>query len=604
MPSLTRPKALLLIGFWLALLPAAMLATSAGAIQAPNIEVTPASLSQALCSDQTATQPITICNTGDAPLIWRVTEDRLGTRRAALAARSSIPAGDSAPARGRAPAGRTASLGPAPRTGSAAAGQDAGRMPELPGMPAYAVDIYPDENLVMFDPATPGAWTIIGSVAGSLYVGGDFLNADPSVMYVLDYYTNNLYWLDTTTAAAAPIGPAIPVEGEWWTGMTSAADGTLYASSSSTVSSTLYTIDPDSGAATPIGPIDSPCIIAIAINYNGDMYGLDICTDELVKIDPDTGQITPIGPIGFNASYAQGMDFDEDTGILYLTAFNGNTYQGELRIADLHTGNTTLVGVFPGGAQVDSPAFVICCPGWWWLYEDPPGGTVEPGTCQRVDVNFMAPGFSPGDYPVGLRVRSNDPDEPTVIMPVTMTVLPPADISSVTYTAAGLHVAFDATAAGGPALTFAWDFGDGGTSNVEDPVHTYALGGCYTVTLDVSNGCGEDGWAGRVCVCEPAGGAGFRWSPPEPLVEQTVAFSATVEAGTPPFTFTWGWGDGTEPGSGQYTSHAYEATGTYSVTLTVDGACGQATAQAAVSVVARRFSVYLPLCVRRGGRGF
>jgi len=37
-----------------------------------------------------------------------------------------------------------------------------------------------------------------------------------------------------------------------------------------------------------------------------------------------------------------------------------------------------------------------------------------------------------------------------------------------------------------------WTFGDGATSNVSNPQHTYAVDGNYTVTLIASNECGED----------------------------------------------------------------------------------------------------------------
>ncbi len=37
-----------------------------------------------------------------------------------------------------------------------------------------------------------------------------------------------------------------------------------------------------------------------------------------------------------------------------------------------------------------------------------------------------------------------------------------------------------------------WDFGDGTTSTEQNPVHTYAVPGTYTVTLTVENGFGFD----------------------------------------------------------------------------------------------------------------
>ena len=60
-----------------------------------------------------------------------------------------------------------------------------------------------------------------------------------------------------------------------------------------------------------------------------------------------------IGSTGFDANYAQGMDYDDAAGILYLAAYNNSGSGGELRIADTSTGNTALVGGFPSAAEVD-----------------------------------------------------------------------------------------------------------------------------------------------------------------------------------------------------------------------------------------------------------
>ena len=42
------------------------------------------------------------------------------------------------------------------------------------------------------------------------------------------------------------------------------------------------------------------------------------------------------------------------------------------------------------------------------------------------------------------------------------------------------------------ASTYQWDFGDGNTSNLEDPSHVYANGGSYTVTLIADDGTSAD----------------------------------------------------------------------------------------------------------------
>ncbi len=56
-----------------------------------------------------------------------------------------------------------------------------------------------------------------------------------------------------------------------------------------------------------------------------------------------------------------------------------------------------------------------------------------------------------------------------------------------TYVADGYTVTFTNTSTVSGTVTYAWDFGDGGTSTEKDPVHTYAKKGEYSVTLTVTD---------------------------------------------------------------------------------------------------------------------
>lgn len=40
--------------------------------------------------------------------------------------------------------------------------------------------------------------------------------------------------------------------------------------------------------------------------------------------------------------------------------------------------------------------------------------------------------------------------------------------------------------------TWLWDFGDGGTSKLQNPQYTYTKVGTYTITLLIENICGWD----------------------------------------------------------------------------------------------------------------
>jgi PKD repeat protein len=219
---------------------------------------------------------------------------------------------------------------------------------------------------------------------------------------------------------------------------------------------------------------------------------------------------------------------------------------------------------------------------------------VPPGECTVVDVTFDSTGLTPGVYNGNLVIASNDPDTPEVTIPVQLTVLEPAAIANVTYTVTGVQVVFDATVTGSAPLTFAWTFGDGGTSNLEDPTHVYAATGCYTVTLTVSNECGQDTWQEQICVCEAVAGVDFTWMPTTPWVGETVDFSGSISAGSPPLIWRWDFGDGTT-GAGKNVLHAFATPGDHLVTLTVLNGCGQAVAEHTVTVRNYYYYYYLPI---------
>jgi hypothetical protein len=90
-----------------------------------------------------------------------------------------------------------------------------------------------------------------------------------------------------------------------------------------------------------------------------------------------------------------------------------------------------------------------------------------------------------------------DPDDTNSTDSVTVGVnaVPPAPVAAFTYSPAapitGSPVQFTDASTGGAPDTWAWSFGDGGTSTAQNPTHTYGSAGTFTVTLTASNAGGS-----------------------------------------------------------------------------------------------------------------
>ncbi|WP_207911087.1 PKD domain-containing protein [Roseateles saccharophilus] len=145
---------------------------------------------------------------------------------------------------------------------------------------------------------------------------------------------------------------------------------------------------------------------------------------------------------------------------------------------------------------------------------------------------------------------------------------PTADFS---YAATGLTVNFTDTStdSGGAITSYAWTFGDGGTSSAASPSHSYAAAGTYGVTETVTDSASGKTSSKTVSVTvSPSGGtpvANFTFT----TSGLTANFTDTsTDTGGTIGSRSWNFGDGststaTSPG------HTYAASGTYSVSETV-----------------------------------
>ena len=110
------------------------------------------------------------------------------------------------------------------------------------------------------------------------------------------------------------------------------------------------------------------------------------------------------------------------------------------------------------------------------------GGDPASSTEQNPTVIYETPGIFPVEL---LAVNESGTDQFLMNDLVEVLPLPFAEIS---FVADSLEVDFMAT--GEAVDSYFWQFGDGNSSTEQNPSHTYANGGTYTVELSVSNDCG------------------------------------------------------------------------------------------------------------------
>ena len=406
----------------------------------PEIAVSPDEITADLISGQMVTATLTISNSGMSDLIWGIGE---------LANSSKAPAIDAAQAKVdyETALANTPVYQPDSRTFDCMAYENYYKaepegyaenclvqthVPEqynsfrAPTDTGFAHDLRFD-NVVEFTLNDFPGQTVLSQNTEAIF-GYDF-SPDATILYALNDGTKEFGTFAPATGTFMPIGPSTPqVVTDTWTGLAvDPISGTVYAISTNGSNTELYTIDPATGAPTFVGNVSGvPLGIAIAMNTAGELYLHDIDSDAIYQIDPASGAPTFIGATGFNANFAQGMDFDNDDGTLYIFLYIGggaNVYG----TVDLATGAVTPLaqddpqGEFEGAIPT-LPGAADCEDDLSWLYTSPMSGTVPGNSSVDVTVMMDATGLDAGTYGASLCVESNDMDERQIFVPVTMTV--------------------------------------------------------------------------------------------------------------------------------------------------------------------------------------
>ncbi|MDD1723604.1 MAG: PKD domain-containing protein [Methanospirillum sp.] len=183
----------------------------------------------------------------------------------------------------------------------------------------------------------------------------------------------------------------------------------------------------------------------------------------------------------------------------------------------------------------------------------------------------------PGEYRVNLTATNacgntgNTSENITVTCPVVNASFNASPITGY----APLSVAFnDTSTSTAPITGWTWTFGDGNSSNLKNPSHTYYSPGTYTVNLTANNFCGN-GTASRVItvLCPPPV-ASFAYSVTD-YKDFTVQFTDTSESD--PFdimSWLWQFGDGTNSTEINPLHYYGGLPRNFTVNLTVTNECG------------------------------
>ncbi|MFM9052025.1 MAG: PKD domain-containing protein [Bacteroidota bacterium] len=182
---------------------------------------------------------------------------------------------------------------------------------------------------------------------------------------------------------------------------------------------------------------------------------------------------------------------------------------------------------------------------------------------------------SSGSYQVSLVLTNSYGCADTALASIQVSALPVVNFSASNLSGCDtLTVAFNPAVSG--ATSYSWLFGDGGTSSLSAPSHTYTLPGVYTVTLTAisSAGCSTTRSRSSYIIVRPSPIPQFSTTDRTICRDACIAFSG-ISTGTPT---SWLWNlQGGLPSSsfGQNVlSVCYPQVGSYDVSLTVsDGYC-------------------------------
>lgn len=180
---------------------------------------------------------------------------------------------------------------------------------------------------------------------------------------------------------------------------------------------------------------------------------------------------------------------------------------------------------------------------------------------------------TPGIYTVTLTVTSGGGQQHSTSTNITVVDDPVAGFTAAPLSGCAGSNTISFTNTSQFAGIYTWDFGDGSSSTLQDPVHTYQNAGIYNVKLIASNpyGCEDIEILSNYITIHPVPSPFFTAAVTSACDINTIFSFSSSAAGIT--AWQWDFGDGTSS-SVQNPTHQYSNPGTYTVSLITTNSFG------------------------------
>ncbi len=356
------------------------------AAEQPDITVSPASFDVTLAPNTTQSYTLTIGNDGTADLTYNIS-DQDTTSSQAQTIIESTPV-------------------------------------EAPGIEACGNEVLDKSPSQMVVPQSVGEVITSFAAPGSGPLG---LAWDGEYLWNADWETTMIYKLSPSTGSVVQ---SFSSPGTRPFGLT--YDGT-YLWVAVRDGAMIYQLDPATGSV--IRSIPSPGTNPEGLTWDGEyLWVAEYYDNKIYKLDPSVGSI--VQSFDWTGTYTSGLAWDG----AYLwhcdpnfdTIYKLNPTDGSV-ITSFSSPSTWPAGLTWDGQyiwhsdsgqdriyQIDVGAQQDCS----WLDESPTSGTVASGSSDSVTVTIDTTGLAEGNYSAEIVIASNDPDEASTTVPVTLQVSP------------------------------------------------------------------------------------------------------------------------------------------------------------------------------------